>query len=103
MFIRSTAATRYMLLEGLQRVVMHRYVLGAALNILANWFVIPDLRHDRMCGSECCFLRSRELSTRPVQSKHPNPLQAEETCLLFFWAFRQLLKRIGGDSGLRTT
>jgi O-antigen/teichoic acid export membrane protein len=36
-----SAGSRYMLLEGLQRITMYRHVLGVVLNVLANFLMIP--------------------------------------------------------------
>jgi O-antigen/teichoic acid export membrane protein len=79
-----------MVVEGLQRINMYQHVLGAALNILGNWLMIPTYG---MVGAAAASICSFVIANYVSDLFHPKTrvLFVQKSHALFFiWAFRML-------------
>jgi PST family polysaccharide transporter len=93
------ASSRYMLLEGLQRVLMYRHALGAALNILLNWLMIPVYG---MIGSAIASILSFVIANYVLDlsnAKTRRLFLQKSRALILLWA----LKRVPEFKRSRTT
>jgi O-antigen/teichoic acid export membrane protein len=86
-----SAGGRYMVLEGLQRIVMYRHLLGILLNVLGNLVMIPAYGIiGSAVASTCSFVLANYLLD--MFNKKTRPMFVQKSrALLFYWLFTRFL------------
>jgi len=78
---------RYLVIEGLQRLVMYRHLIGAIINVTANWLLIPTFG---LVGAAWASIATYAIANYLVDVLDPRtrPMFTQKSRALFWiWAF----------------
>jgi O-antigen/teichoic acid export membrane protein len=84
---------RYLVIEGLQKLILYRHLLGAVLNVVANYFVIPRFGISGAAWASLASMAVANYLVDALDSRSRIMFVQKSRALLFLWMFTPLFRR----------